>query len=191
MYETQADVSAEVTLTLKTTETVSPQLSDTDVLNIIVNPINDAPVVTVPDAQSVAEEGTLTFSSANSNAFGIIDDASDSGASIEVQVSVTSGTVKLGQTTGLTITSGADESATVTFDSEVAAALAALEGMTYTPSADFTGSDQLQLRVNDKGETGTGNAEEVTASVDITVTGVSDAPENSIPADQTLSKMRP
>ena len=80
LYETQADVSAEVTLTLKTTETVSPNLSDTDVLNIrSVNPINDAPVVTVPDAQSVAEEGTLTFSSANSNAFGIIDDASDSG----------------------------------------------------------------------------------------------------------------
>ena len=186
LYETQADVSAEVTLTLKTTETVSPNLSDTDVLTIIVNPTNDAPVITVPSAQSVAEEGTLTFSSANNNTFGIIDDASDSGASIEVQVSVTSGTVKLGQTTGLTITSGADESATVTFDSEVAAALAALEGMAYTPSTDFNGSDQLQLRVNDKGETGTGNAEEVTATVDITVTSVNDAPANSVPADQYL-----
>ena len=106
LYETQADVSADVTLTLKTTETIAPQLSDTDVLTIIVNPINDAPVVTVPATQSVAEEGTLIFSSANSNAFGITDDASDSGASIEIQVSVTNGTLKLGQTTGLTITSG-------------------------------------------------------------------------------------
>ena len=85
-------------------------------------------MVTVPVAQSVAEEGTLTFSlRKTAMPLGIIDDASDSGASIEVQVSVTNGTVKLGQTTGLTITSGADESATVTFDSEVGAALAALE----------------------------------------------------------------
>ena len=186
MYQTQADVSADVTLTMRSTETVAPQLSDSDILTITVNSINDAPKLAIPAAQSVAEEGTLTFSSANSNAFGIIDDASESGASIEVQVSVSSGTVKLGQTAGLTITSGADESATVTFDSEVAAALAALEGIAYTPSADFNGSDQLQLRVNDKGKTGTGNAEEVTATVDITVTSVNDAPANSVPADQTL-----
>ena len=160
LYETQADVSAEVTLTLKTTETVSPNLSDTDVLNIIVNPINDAPVVTVPDAQSVVEEGTLTFSSANSNAFGIIDDASTLVPG-SVQVSVTSGTVAWTDY-GLTITSGADESATVTFDSEVAAALAALEGLAYMPSMTSLVAISPNS-VSRQGGDGNRNAEEVTA----------------------------
>ena len=193
-YQPDADFSGEVTLTIGTTDSgdvgtgVSP-LRDTDTLSVSVTAVNDPPTLTVPAAQILAEEGTLTFSTAN--AFGITDDASDSSASIEVQLTVSSGTVKLSQTTGLTVTSGADSTATVTFQGQVSAALAAMEGLAYMPPAGFSGSDQLQVRINDQGSTGAGEAKEVTATVDITVTPTNDPPVSTVPAGQTFSEDTP
>src|SRR6185436_4915950 len=48
-------------------------LTDTDTVNITVNAVNDAPVNSVPAAQTVAEDGVLTFSSGNSNLISISD----------------------------------------------------------------------------------------------------------------------
>ena len=105
-----------------------------------------------------------------------------------MQLSVSNGTLKLGQTTGLTITAGADESATITFEGGVAAAVSALEGLAYMPRTDFSGSDQLQFRVNDNGETGAGDAQETITTLDITVIENNSNPANTVPGDQTVDE---
>ena len=48
-------------------------LSDTDTINLVVSPVNDAPVNTVPVAQNVAEDDVLTFSNGNGNAVRVSD----------------------------------------------------------------------------------------------------------------------
>src|SRR6185295_17216600 len=47
--------------------------TDLDTVAITVNAVNDAPINTVPAAQSMNEDGTLTFSAANGNAIAIAD----------------------------------------------------------------------------------------------------------------------
>src|SRR5262245_15433424 len=47
--------------------------TDVDTVAITVNAVNDAPVNTVPGAQAMSEDGTLTFSAANGNAISIAD----------------------------------------------------------------------------------------------------------------------
>jgi hypothetical protein len=60
--------------------------------DIIVTAVNDAPVNTVPGAQSVDEDTDLVFSSGNGNALSVAD--VDAGSSnIEVTVSALSGTI--------------------------------------------------------------------------------------------------
>ena len=66
----------EVTLTVETTD--GDGASDTDSFKITISAVNDAPVVSLPAAQRVAKESTLTFNVANGNALSITDDASDS-----------------------------------------------------------------------------------------------------------------
>ena len=183
-YQPPVGFSGEVTLTVETTD--GDGATDTDSFKISISAVNDAPVVSLPASQSVAKEGTLTFNAANGNALSITDDASAE-ASIVVQLSVSIGTLKLGQTTGLTMTAGADASATITF-SRVAAAVSALEGLTYMPSSDFSGSDLLQVRIDDQGTNGSGGAQETIASIDITVTAVNDIPVNAVPGAQTTDE---
>ena len=185
-YQPPVGFSGEVTLTVETTD--GDGASDTDSFKITISAVNDAPVVSLPAAQRVAKEGTLTFNAANGNALSITDDASDSEASVEVQLSVSNGTLKLGQTTGLTITAGADESATITFEGGVATAVSALEGLAYMPRTDFSGSDQLQLRVNDNGETGAGDAQETITSLEISVFENNSNPSNIVPGDQIVDE---
>src|SRR5205823_80342 len=48
-------------------------LSDTDTVNVTVNAVNDAPVNSVPAAQSTNEDTTLVFSAANGNAISLAD----------------------------------------------------------------------------------------------------------------------
>src|SRR6185369_2228570 len=73
--------------------------------NITVNPVNDAPLNVIPFSQSVVENGSLTFSSATSNAISITDiDAGN--APLQVTLSTSDGLITLGGTTGLSFTVG-------------------------------------------------------------------------------------
>src|SRR5678809_367430 len=89
-------------------------LSDTDTVAITVAAVNDAPVNSVPTAQTVNEDTNLVFSTANGNALSISDvDAGSS--SLSVTLNVLHGSLALGGTTGLTFTAGANGSGTMTF----------------------------------------------------------------------------
>ncbi|MGB5761063.1 MAG: cadherin-like domain-containing protein, partial [Sedimenticolaceae bacterium] len=115
---------------------------DTAIVTINLNDINVAPVNNVPGAQSSDEDNPLTFNSVNGNLISISEEA---GAILSVTVSVENGTLALSQTTGLTIDSGANGTATMTVTGTVEDINAALDGLQYAPTADYAGADTLPI----------------------------------------------
>ncbi|MFK8034423.1 MAG: beta strand repeat-containing protein [Hyphomicrobiales bacterium] len=65
-----------------------------------------------------------------------------------VTLSVTSGVINLGSTAGISISSGANGSSSLTFNGTPAAINNALSGMSYTPNTGFSGSDTLVFSAN-------------------------------------------
>ncbi len=127
------------------------------------------PAVTVPAAQSTLFNTALIFSSANGNAFSITD-ASINNNIVQLALSATNGTLTLGTTSGLTVTAGANGSATFTVQGTLTAINAALSGLTFTPTANYSGAANIALNYSDLGVGGAGPAQTVSTSVAITVT---------------------
>jgi hypothetical protein len=110
-----------------------------------VSGVNDAPVNVVPGAQSTNEDTTLVFSSGNGNQIAMTDpDAS--GGTFEVTISVTNGTLTLAGITGLTFTTGdGTTDSTMTFRGTVTDINTALNGLSYNPTANYSGSVTLTI----------------------------------------------
>lgn len=163
-------------------------LTGSGAVTINVNAVNDAPTVSVPATQSVAEDATLTFNTANNNVISISD--LDAGSSaVQVTLTVTNGSASLSTTTGLTFSAGDGTSdATMTFTGTISDINGALQGLTYTPTADFIGSAVLSVSVNDLGNVGAGGQLTGSGSVTINVSGVNDAPVVAVPTTQTVSE---
>jgi VCBS repeat-containing protein len=155
-------------------------------LSTSITAVNDAPENTVPDAQSVNEDGSLVFNSANGNLITVSDaaDTDEPGATdmVETTVSVINGT--LNATTGGEASITNNGSASVTISGTAAQVNAALNGLTYTPTADYNGSDTLTIATNDSGNTGTGETLTDTDTVAITVVSINNAPAG---ADKTIT----
>ncbi len=143
-YQGTANYTGADTLTMTSTDGNSA--TDVDVVGFTVTSVNDAPVNTVPGAQTTNEDTALIFNTANGNLISISDDP---GETLEVILSVTNGTLTLSQTTGLTITSGANGTATMTVTGTVEDMNSTLDGLQYDPTADYNGSDTLILTTND------------------------------------------
>jgi len=158
-----------------------------DTVDITVNAVNDDPVVTVPDAQSVDEDGSLVFSDGNGNAIGVAD--VDSAASdLTVTLEVTQGALTLADAGAVAITAGGDGTATMTFTGTVAEIATATATLTYAPAGDYNGADTLTITVNDGGATGSGGGGDVSDTVDITVNAVNDDPTITVPGAQTVDE---
>ena len=117
--------------------------------SITVTAVSDAPVNTVPGAQSTNEDTARVFSSANGNQISIADlDAA--GANNQVTLSVTNGSLTLAGTTGLSFTAGdGTADATMTFRGTAAAINTALNGLSYSPTANYNGGATLTLVTKD------------------------------------------
>jgi hypothetical protein len=136
---------------------------------VTVNAVNDAPVNTVPAAQTVPRNGTLTFSAANSNRISIADVDAGS-AAVLVTLTANNGTLTLSSTAGLTFTTGdGTADATMTFTGTIASINTALNGMVFTPTADYNGAASVTITANDQGNTGSGGALSDTDTVNINV----------------------
>lgn len=126
--------------------------------------VNQAPVNTVPGAQTVEQDSSVVITGIS------VADADAGGASIQIQVSVSHGALTLASTTGLTFSVGDGTSdASMTFTGTIANINTALASVTYVPTAAYAGSDTLSLTTNDLGNTGTGGAQSDTDTVAITV----------------------
>ena len=142
--------------------------SDSDIVNIIVNAVNDAPVNSVPSLQTVGVGDILVFSSANGNRISISD--VDAGSD-EVQVTLTSanGTLTLSRFNGLTFIDGDGKTdSTMTFRGKVNAVNAALNGLKFDPI--LSGAADITIITNDLGASGLGGPLTDQDSVEIIVT---------------------
>ncbi len=135
---------------------------------------NDAPINSVPLAQSVNEDATLVFSSGNGNRISIGDvDASSN--PLQVTLTGANGAITLSGLSGLTFSAGdgtADSS--MTFTGTLSAINAALNGLSFTPTANFNGAASLSITTNDQGNSGLGGPLSDLDSVAITVNPVND-----------------
>ena len=149
--------------------------------------VNDAPVNAVPGAQSTNENTALVFSSPNGNLISI-GDVDAAAVTVQLQLGVTNGTLTLAGTAGLTLTAGANGSASMTYQGSVADLNVALAGMSYTPTASYSGPATLTIVTSDLGNTGSGGTLTDTDTVAITVTAVSHTPTVSAPASFTVTE---
>jgi hypothetical protein len=137
-------------------------LQDVDTVTLSVQPVNDAPFVSVPGTQ-LATGDSLAFSIANSNRI-TIDDSDAGTTDLAATLSVTSGTLSV-ELEGLRFSGGR-----LSFAADLAALNDALDGLVYVPDPGTT-EDRLEILVNDQGNTGRGGALEHSAGVDILVDG--------------------
>ncbi len=108
--------------------------ADTTTVALVVAAVNDAPVNTVPTAQTVMMDTDLVWSVANGNALSVSDVDAESGT-VQVALTATHGLLTLSDTTGLTFLVGSGiADATMTFDGSLADINAALDGTTFSPS---------------------------------------------------------
>src|SRR5262249_8978505 len=149
------------------------------------NAVNDAPVNTVPAAQTMSEDVTLTFSTANGNAISIADvDAGSS--SVQVTLAASNGVLGVTGIAGVTVTGNG--TGTVVLTGSQANINTVLNGLTFTPTGNYNGAANLTVTTNDQGNTGSGGALSDVDSVAISVNAVNDAPVNTVPAAQTMSE---
>ena len=162
--------------------------SNVATVTIAVAAVNDAPVNTVPGAESVAEDTAVVFSTANGNAIAIAD-LDDAGGNLQVTLTATNGTITLAGFAGLSFVSGdGTADGTMSFTGTKAIINAALDGLSFTPTADFSGAAGLQIATSDLGNTGSGGALVDTDAVTITVGAVNDAPVNTVPGPQAATE---
>jgi hypothetical protein len=148
---------------------------------ITIDAVNDAPVNTVPVGPSVNEDSTLAITGVS-----IADvDANPASAAMTVTLSVEHGILTLRTDVASGLTAGdlsGNGSDTVTLSgttSAINATLAALNGLTYNNTADYNGSDTLQIVTNDNGNLGSGGAHSDTDSFSITINAVVDIADDS------------
>lgn len=137
------------------------------------NDLLAAPVNTVPGAQTIAEDNTLTFGAGK-----IISIADDDGTVQSVSISVAHGTLSLTSTAGLTVSGDGTSSFSITAGT-IVNINAALNGLIYRPTANYAGTDTLTIITSDGSTTDTD-------TVDITVTANATAPVLTLP---TLSQV--
>ena len=171
-YTPNQNFSGNDTLTMATTDNgntgTGGTKTDTDSVTIAVAAVNDAPVNTVPGAQTVFVNTNLTFNTANSNLISTAD-VDAAGSSVQLTLTVSQGSLTLASTAGLTNVTG-NNSATVSATGTLASVNTALNGLVFAPpSASFVGQSTLTITVNDQGATGSGGAKSDTDTVLINV----------------------
>jgi hypothetical protein len=109
------------------------------------------PGVTAPASASLGQNASLTFSSAGNDAITLSDSQAGSNSD-SLTLSVSHGTLGLSTLSGLTIVSGANGSSSITVSGTLSSLNAAVNGLVYTPSSAFAGSDSLAISLSDPGD---------------------------------------
>ena len=102
----------------------------------------------VPAAQTIDEDGLLTFLSGTATEVSVSDSSSDTDSRMRVTLSVDNGVLTLNAAAlaNIVFVEGADGSSSFVIDATESDLNAALNGMTFTPDADFNGSVTLNLK---------------------------------------------
>jgi hypothetical protein len=164
------------------TYTITNGLGDSSstTVTVEVTPVNDDPIISVPGSQTIDEDNDLVFSGGT---LSVSDVDADAGSGLQVDLAVGNGSLTVGATSA-TVTN--DGTASVGISGSVADVNAALNGLTYTPTLHFNGSDSLSFNVTDNGSFGAGGPKTDSDTVTISINPVNDAPINTVPGPQTV-----
>jgi VCBS repeat-containing protein len=190
-----ANGTATVTVVLKDnggTANGGVDTSAAQTFTITVTAVNDTPTITPPSGSlTTAPDTNFEFSQANDTAIAVDDDA-EAASQIEVDLSIGAavGTLSLGSTTGITISTGGNgaDQTHIVFRGTLANVATALDGLVYKPATGFTGDATISLTVDDLGNTGSGGPK--TAQTDLTITVGSQSSQLSADSvDNFMSQM--
>ncbi|MCF5912785.1 retention module-containing protein [Aeromonas veronii] len=145
-------------------------LSDTDVLPIEVQPVNDAPVNQLPGSMTVKEDGSLSLSGVR------VKDVDAGGAPVSMVLRVEHGVLTLLGATGAVMVQGAGTSEITLVGSLADLNQLLASNLHYEPAKDFWGEDTLTVTTSDQGNSGAGGSLSDTDQVTITVTPEPDMP---------------
>lgn len=190
-YVPQRDFSGTDTFVYRMTDGLNH--FDQATVTVTVTPVNDPPACAVPGPQTLNEDQTLTLTGAT--AITVTD--VDVGTGVEQVTLVAShGLLTLGDPAqvGFGFSGGVGDGvadATMTFRGTLDQLNQALRGTLFTPTADFHGAATIAVNVNDLGNSGSGGAAIVNATIPITVCSVNDPPVNTAPGGQSTSENTP
>ncbi|MCA9065467.1 MAG: DUF642 domain-containing protein, partial [Planctomycetaceae bacterium] len=140
-YDTATSHNVTVEVTDATGNTYS------QVMAITVDDAREA-TQTVPGSQNVSEEQVLTFSTGNGNAVSVSDTMASTNSTMQVSISVNDGVLTLSQTTGLTFVQGMQGGSSFVINGTESDLNAALQGMTFTPNANYSGAVTLNMQTS-------------------------------------------
>ncbi|TRO14970.1 DUF4347 domain-containing protein, partial [Ectopseudomonas mendocina] len=172
-FTTASNATANVTLTVSIDDGSNSgsggAQTDTTTVTLTVTAVNDAPVNSVPAAQSVDQDSALVFNSGNGNLISISD--VDAGSNIvRVTLTAANGLLTLGNTAGLSFMVGSGSNdGTMTFEGSIADINNALNGLVFSPTGGYNGPAILQITTNDLGSSGSGGPQTDTDTINITV----------------------
>ena len=188
IYSPNEDFFGDVTLTITSSDNggtgSGEPLTVTDTFSITVQPVNDAPVNTLPEIQNTNEDSVLTFNTNNQNAISVYDDASIEALSFNVSLEVTNGFLTLSTTDHLELLGGSlNPDSTIHLSGKMDDINAALSGMTFTPDTNFTGESTLTLTTDDLGNRDDFDSDPLTDTdeIIITVNELNDPPVLTFP----------
>ncbi|WP_157243372.1 PKD domain-containing protein, partial [Algoriphagus resistens] len=144
---------------------------------IFVTSINDAPSVTLPASISIMEDESSPLTAIS------FTDADAGSLPVTVLFTVDSGTLSADSGAGVTV-GGSPTSLLLEGSIADINAYVALENLEFTTDENATSEVQLNIDINDNGNTGNGGALSDQADVTLTVTAVNDAPVNTVPGTQ-------
>ena len=133
--------------------------TDTDVLNITVTSVNDAPINTVPASQVNNEESNFSL-------FSSVSDVDNN--VVSALLNVTNGRLNVDLTGGAAISTGANNSNSLTVSGTQTQINAALATLNYTGNLNYFGADVLTVTTTDS------NGASDTDTVNITLNNVND-----------------
>lgn len=176
MYQPGLNATSNVTLTASVNDGENTgsggAQTDSGTLTLAITAVNDAPINSVPGAQSVQQDGSLVFNSGNGNAISISDVDAGTG-NIGVTLAATNGIFTLGSMAGLIFSSGdGTADATATFSGSLASLNGALDGLTFMPAVGHIGSAGLEISTDDGGNAGSGGNQSDTDAIAIDVQSV-------------------
>ncbi len=118
---------------------------------LTVTSVNDAPVVTVPDAQTVEEDKQLVFGSTAAKTISVSDIDAGTNA-VETTVSAGHGTLTAGSASGSGVSG--NQTSALKLTGTIDQINNWLNGLIYTPDANWNGTDTLTVTIHDKGHSG-------------------------------------
>ncbi|WIH20921.1 retention module-containing protein [Photobacterium damselae] len=161
-------------------EVADDSIAVKDVIDVDVTPVNDAPVVHVPDALETDEDTKLVITSLQVTD---VDASETPDGNITISINVGHGTLSFPDGTDLSgLTVQQDSKGRIVITGNVDDINKVLsDGIEYQPDQDFNGNDTMFVTADDLGNSGDGGPLSDVGRVDIAVTAVNDAPENTVP----------